>query len=212
MSPRLWRILEMRESRSAGLAALVVANAVPLVGVLALGWDVWAILLIYWLENGIVGLLGAARLATHPGDARVGLVARTTLVPFFAIHYGIFWLVHGVFVFALPVFVSDAEYTSPLESIGVDGLLVAAAALGLSHSFSFWRDWLRGGARARTAVMAQFMAPYPRLVILHLTIILGALLVATLGEPVALVALLVALKTGLDALPYLRSASHGEPY
>ena len=37
------------------VVALVVANAIPLVGVLFLGWNVWNILVVYWLENGIVG-------------------------------------------------------------------------------------------------------------------------------------------------------------
>ena len=37
------------------LAALVIANAIPLVGVLFLGWTVFPLVLLYWLENVVVG-------------------------------------------------------------------------------------------------------------------------------------------------------------
>ena len=37
--------------------ALIVANAIPLVGALFLGWNVWMILVVYWLENGVVGFV-----------------------------------------------------------------------------------------------------------------------------------------------------------
>jgi hypothetical protein len=47
--------------------------------------------------------------------------------------------------------------------------------------------------------------PYGRVVILHLTIIVGALLVGVLGQPIALLVLLVVLKTALDLVLHLRS-------
>ena len=31
--------------------------------------------------------------------------SRTVLAAFFCVHYGIFWFVHGAFVFTLPLFV-----------------------------------------------------------------------------------------------------------
>jgi hypothetical protein len=50
------------------VVALLVANAIPLVGVLFLGWNVWTILTIYWLENGVLletGLDLGLHLAEH---------------------------------------------------------------------------------------------------------------------------------------------------
>ncbi len=43
-------------SSPVAVAALIVANLVPLAGVLLFGWDVMTILVLYWIENGIVGL------------------------------------------------------------------------------------------------------------------------------------------------------------
>ena len=45
---------------------------------------------------------GAAqwRVNGRPASA----MTRSSLVPFFVMHYGIFWFVHGVFVLTLPLF------------------------------------------------------------------------------------------------------------
>ena len=50
------------------VAALIIANLVPLVGVLWFGWDVWGILIIYWLENGIVGLFNVLKMRRAEGS------------------------------------------------------------------------------------------------------------------------------------------------
>ena len=49
------------------VVALIVANLVPLIGVLFLGWSVWNILIVYWLENGIVGAFNVLKMATAQG-------------------------------------------------------------------------------------------------------------------------------------------------
>ena len=44
------------------VVALVAANAIPLAGVLWFGWNVWTILIVYWLENGIVGVYNVLKM------------------------------------------------------------------------------------------------------------------------------------------------------
>ncbi len=57
-----------RVSSSVGaLVALIVANAIPLFGVVFLGWNVWTILVIYWLENGIVGVFNVLKMPRAEG-------------------------------------------------------------------------------------------------------------------------------------------------
>ena len=48
--------------------ALLFANAIPLLGVLFFGWNVWTILIVYWLENGIVGAFNIAKMWKAEGD------------------------------------------------------------------------------------------------------------------------------------------------
>src|SRR3989338_6348873 len=47
--------MSKRTSSQISLIALMVANSVPLWGVLFYGWDLFQILFIYWLESAIVG-------------------------------------------------------------------------------------------------------------------------------------------------------------
>lgn len=206
----------MRSSRLA-LAALVAANLVPLVGVVALGWGVYDVMLIYWLENGVVGLATLARMAT------AGRAPWATVVmgPFFVVHYGLFWLVHGVFVVTLfgPAGTFGGS-TPPAASIGPSpafalpivgevpwaaGAGWALAGLLLSHGVSFVQNWLLGGERDGVEPREVMARPYGRVVVLHLTVLGGGFIVMALGAPLLALVLMVALKIGVDAAAHLRS-------
>jgi len=93
------------------VAALVAVNLIPLVGVLAFGWRLSDLMLLYWIENGIIGAFTVLKILTSRVPTEGGeTTGRPLLVPvshrlgavgtalFFSVHYGIFWTVHGVFV------------------------------------------------------------------------------------------------------------------
>lgn len=226
-----------RLSSSVGaVVALVVANAIPLFGALFLGWNVWMILVVYWLENGIVGGFNVLKMlrAEGPMDPTgtwrmngkpMNAVSRSALAGFFLIHYGLFWVVHGVFVLTMPLFagmrasVGEVTPLFPEEGQFVDGVYVgpsfepgpdmtsgfefgsvvfAVIALAISHGLSFWFNYLGRGEYRRTSASAQMFAPYRRLVVLHITIIVGGMAIALTGAPAAALAILVVLKTGMD--------------
>ena len=217
-----------RVSSSYGaVVALIAANLIPLAGVLFLGWNVWSILVLYWIENGIVGVVNIMKMARAQGPDTTDRTAiaqnpvpsgaRIALIPFFVIHYGLFWFVHGIFVLTLPIFTgmfATAASTfgeDPTGSFfpfedpgrqrpGLDGgaILFGAVALAISHGVSFVWNFLRGGEYRRISAARQMFAPYGRLFALHLTIILGAIAVIFTGAPAAAVAILVAAKTALD--------------
>jgi hypothetical protein len=190
------------------VVALVVANLIPLIGVLFFGWSVWNILVIYWLENGIVGVINVLKMSVATGDEVTPGVTlmvngrpatsatKMGLIPFFIVHYGIFWFVHGIFVLTLPAFfslMSDDGMTLDLGPV-----VFAALSLAISHGLSFWWNFLHGGEYRRTTAAALMFAPYKRLVALHITIIFGAFAVMFTGAPAAAVAVLVAIKTAID--------------
>ncbi len=223
-------------SRSSGVAmvVLVASNAIPLVGVLLLGWDILALLVLYWIESGVIGLINILKMARAEGPPETGATsgikfsgatgcgptaAKAFVIPFFIFHYGLFWLVHGVFVFLLPLFAGLGSMIlrdgpvgvdgsgPPLmgSAISVEGIFFAALALTISHTISFYVNFIRRGEYRRVSVTAQMARPYGRVVILHVTIIVGAALVAALGQPIALLLLLVVLKTVVDLVLHLRS-------
>ena len=205
-------------SSTGAVVALIVANAIPLFGALFLGWNVWLILIVYWLENGIVGFFNVLKMLRAEGTADptatatwqmngrpMSSVGRGAIVSFFVLHYGLFWVVHGVFVLTMPLFAglgSELPGTSPGEDMTagfqVGGVLLAVVALAISHGLSYWFNYLGRGEYRRASAAGQMFAPYGRLVVLHLTIILGGMAIAATGAPAAALAILVVLKTLLD--------------
>ena len=149
------------------VAALIVANLVPLIGVLFFGWSVWNILIVYWLENGVVGAFNVLKMATAQGtglpdgitanNRPVAETRKTRLIPFFIVHYGLFWVVHGIFVLTLP-FLFTGE---PGSASGVDPatILFAAIVLGISHAVSYWWNYLHGGEYRRDQRRAVDVRP-----------------------------------------------------
>jgi hypothetical protein len=198
------------------LAALVVANLLPLFGVLFWGWDLGLIMILYWLENGVIGLYTLAKLFTHmPSGAESPALehaGKLFLMPFFAFHYGMFWAVHGVFVllffgggFGAGIPMPTAMPGYVLELAGRDGaLMLGLLALVASHGVSFASNYLGRGEYRRGTLQEKMMQPYGRVVALHLTLLLGGFASFMLGEPVGALLLLIALKIVLDVRAHLR--------
>lgn len=190
------------------VAVLVAANLFPLYGVLFGGWKVFPIVLLFWLENVIVGVFFILRLLTARPQEPAGWIAKVFMVPFFTFHYGMFTMVHGVFVFALfgPK-AARVNFPGPdlvLDAFRTYQLAPAFAALAVSHAFSFGWNYL-GKGECRTVEVGSLMAaPYARVVVLHVAIIGSGFLLMALDAPVAGLILLLALKTALDIAAHNR--------
>ena len=202
------------------VVALILANLVPLVGVLWFGWDVWGILIIYWLENGIYGLFNVLKMRKAEGSDELPMAAAETrrqlstfrmngrspngsskavLIPFFIMHYGMFWVVHGIFVLTLPVFWTDTDGASDFGTTWNPlGILLVVVGLFISHGLSYRLNFIGRGEYLRTTAARQMGAPYGRLVVLHITIIVGAILIGMTGAPASAIVALVLLKIALD--------------
>jgi hypothetical protein len=184
------------------LVALVLANLWPLVGVVFFGWTVFFVLLLFWLENVIVGCFNVGRLwmaASTEGGKRA-------VIPFFIVHYGMFTAIHGLFVFAIFAGDSPGAGFGPAgmaRAVSAAGIGPAALALAASHGFSFVANYLLGGEYRTASLRTLMFQPYTRVVVLHLVIIFGGFLIVALGEPTAALALLVVLKIGIDAAAHL---------
>lgn len=169
---------------------LVVANLVPLVGVLYFGWSLLGVMLLYWAENGVIGLFAVLRILTA-GDE--GAASKLFMGPFFLVHYGMFWVGHGAFVASVfgGADVGAAAGAGVLPTEGV-------VALVLSHGASFVLNYLVGGEWRAATPGAEMFKPYGRVVLLHVVILAGGFLLETTGAGVLALALFVGLKTALD--------------
>lgn len=199
-------------NRGARIAAALAAAAVLATGVLALDWPVLAIMLLFWLENVVVGAFNVLKMLSVGIRAGVvGLLGALSASAFFTVHYGLFCFVHGIFVVLLfsgggvggkgaqdPGRLLDAVIASLR---GDAGFAVALAVLVVVQVIDFV-EW-----RIRSAVQAAgnlLFAPYGRIVVLHVTLLAGAALIARLGTPVAGVLLLIGLKLAYDLVVLTR--------
>ena len=78
------------------VVALVIANAIPILGVLFLGWTVFPLVLLYWLENVVVGGFNVAKLVMAQPREPAYWLGKFFLIPFFLVHFGGFTYIHGV--------------------------------------------------------------------------------------------------------------------
>lgn len=213
---------------------LIAANVLPLFGVLFLGWDTFSIVALYWTENVIIGAINVLKMITcnpdmaaiyaykfnnsgrtdgdlaekYASTARSALFANQAskffLIPFFIFHYGLFCLVHGIFVFVLfgHESIDSFGFFGPLthitEVFSQERMWWCVIALAASHLWSFFVNYLGRREYRRTVVIVLMARPYGRIVILHVAIIIGGFVSMALGSNVGILMILIIGKTVLD--------------
>jgi hypothetical protein len=196
-----------RDTRNLPPSALVLvaANLVPLVAVVASQWTVFSVLLMYWCENVVVGALNVLRMAAADPQDPAANVGKVFLIPFFIVHYGIFTMVHGIFVLTLfgPGGGTSLDPERLVAAVGQAGIWYGVLAMALSHGFSFLHNYLWGGEYRRVSLQQVMFQPYSRVMVLHFTILFGGLGAKALGDPVGALVVLVAAKTWLDLRAHL---------
>jgi hypothetical protein len=183
---------------------LVAANLVPVAGVLLFDWDLGKLMVLFWAESGIIGFYNLLKMA---------VVQRWAVLfsgPFFIGHFGAFMAVHFLFVYEL--FVARATGAdSALAEVGrfLFTLWPALLALLLSHGLSFFYNFLGQGEYRGKSMREQMAEPYGRVMIMHVTVIVGGGLSLMLGSPDAALLLLVALKVAADVTAHRKQHRPG---
>lgn len=198
------------DSRRRGRLTLLLANSIPLVGVLGFGWDLISLLLLYWMESLVVALIASVRIALAPGRMAVGGLL------LFALAFIVLAAAHLVVIVVLadavgiptpdalnPAAFADAPLFTALAGIyrgglgwivaDYPGLLVSAfPALGIARLYGIKARPGSASSALRTALL--------RWIVLHLAVLFGAAAMAALQvqDLVLVLAALVALKTMID--------------
>ena len=195
--------------RKPSVLALILANLVPVGGVLFFGWEVFPLMFLFWSENVIVGVFNVLKMICAGGGGSIGQATKFFLIPFFCVHYGMFTFVHGIFIMAM--FGGGLEHGASFPGVGTfwnvmqeNHLGWAVLGLVISRGISFATNFI-GHGEYKNVVAPMLMAqPYGRIIVLHIAIIGGGFLVMALHSPVLGLLLLVVLKTLLDLAGHLR--------
>jgi hypothetical protein len=175
------------------------------------GWDVFPLLFLYWFENIIIGCFNLLRmLILEPRN--VGLwIQKIFGLPFFAVHFGGFTAIHGIFVIAIfggeQYLDLSADFPGPdllLRIIRDFQLTVPIALFTVSHGISFFNNYLRKGERRLATLPAMVYSPYRRIIVMHLTLLFGGGLMLVKGSPTWGLVVLIGLKIVLDLVAHLR--------
>ncbi len=190
-------------------AALIIANLIPLYGVLFLGWDIFSILILYWAESGIIGAFTVIKILFMAFRSKsVALIVLSILMAgFFCLHFGGFMTVHLFFIIIL-------SETAAVDVFDLSTLFPQAVAMGLvingflplviSHGLSFFNNFIGKKEYNSTGTGDLIFGPYKRIMIMQATLILGGFAVMVVGQSTALVVLLIAIKIGVDLWSHIR--------
>lgn len=196
------------------ILVVLIYTLLPLGGVLFAGWDWREVLVLYWLENvalGVAMVVRILRTRRDPGpeamiinDRRVAQTPGSIafLAGFFALHYGIFTLVHGVFV-ALIVsgLFFDLPSTNAESPFDWPGVLIVFAIAGIAQVVI-----AAVGPLPPQRGTALMMSAYPRIIVLHVTVLGSIALIAEFGWPAITAVILIALHGIVDAVGLALSA------
>lgn len=189
---------------------LVLAlNLIPAVFALLFGWSAGELFAVYLVENLVIGVFNALKMAISGAAMGVGgAVIAVFFVPFFIFHYGLFCFGHGVFtwVFLAMDGPRGLEGVRMPDTIGQAlaalpdprGFALGVASIVGMHLANFTTDWLRFRRWRDTNPISQMMEPYGRIFVLHITLIATGFLLVFADGPRFGVVVLALLKTAYD--------------
>ncbi|MEA2989680.1 MAG: hypothetical protein QOG83_2391 [Alphaproteobacteria bacterium] len=204
---------------------LFIANLAPLVGVIFWDWDAFILIMLYWLETAVIAFWAVLRIATMHrnalGDIHFEGTDKTpapwAVAAFVTLHAGIFMAVHFMFLWEL----FSGGWNRKIHGVRefIDQIVVASGlwapllVLFVGRGVLMMYDAMRPALLRLLGIVARpddrqpssKLSPaetilsglYVRIVIMQLTIILGAWFALLMGTPGAYV-FLIAIKTATD--------------
>lgn len=210
----------IRTIRMISIVAGLIANLIPLYGVLYWGWDTFQLLMLYWMETVIIAFWTIRRIARLPVEAlgtmtvngRVQDASHKSLCWFFTLHAGAFIAVHLLFLWGLfswEWLKKVHGVTSFFDALFVaNGLWIALVLMFVAGWIAYLVSSSQGYPRAmeRGLYPKKKLAPadgssdavgaivgglYVRIVIMQIAIIAGAIFANSFGSIAPLVIVIV---------------------
>jgi hypothetical protein len=182
-------------------------NLLPVVCAPLFGWRLLSLMLLYWAENLIVGVINVAKMiiaGVTKGPKEIFSLLFD--VPFFIVHYGMFCAVHGVLILVLFSGAPEKSVSDPfhlpaafIDQVRTDRFLALnLLMLAVFHLYRFVTEWVQTKEWRNVKPIEQMFMPYGRIIVVHVAVLLGGFLGTLIGNPLIAVMLLALLKTVLE--------------
>lgn len=193
---------------------LVLANIVPLLGVLFWGWDAKGVFVVYILETVLIGALNVLKMLVvyilngtrnepppSPGDNVGGFF----IIPFFIFHYYFFVFVQSVLYFAFSS-IGDHSIREPYMLIRnfspylIGETKYAMLSLLAANLTYFIDGFVLSGQYKKETLSGLMFQPYKRIFLQQAVVILGGFISMMFGSAAAVAVFFILLKTAADYL------------
>lgn len=205
-----------RKQSQVSFVGVLVANLASVAAIWWYGWQAHALLLVYWLETGVVIALYVAKIKRakgtddpvdirswtkfdgEPAQSYIGKPNWTVVDAHVSTYIGL-WPFVGVFLFIVP-FAEEAV----LEPASPAVIALAAASLVSYHLFSYWYVYIGFREYERRGPVSLLVEPAPRFWALLLTLIFGLGAASITRNSAGVIVVLVFFKTCTDLLAHRR--------
>ena len=191
-----------------GSVGILLGNFVPLVGAVFFGWSVPAVLLMYWIETGVIGpinvlkILKAVHLTGSGGEFAISRGSGSSAWPLAAgwlLAYLVFWVVLGVPV----VQVANGGFYLGASRTGWTGVSPETVAWGTAslvggQLVAYFLDYVASQRYLHVTSLQLLRDPFVRVFVLLGAIALGGVGTAIAGAPIGFLVVLVIVKTVVE--------------
>lgn len=189
---------------------LIIANLIPVYGVLFEGWNAAQIFLVFCLETVIIGLFNVLKMACvtlfvkskdiWSTKGRVMVAGGFFFIIFFIVHYGFFVLVQTHIFFGVSGIIKDnslfGAYKYIPQALGDEGRLLLLIFIVYYTLHTLYSFFLSG--EYKTISLGKLMLqPYGRIFIQQLVVIVGSMFLG-LGLNFIFILILVVVKMGFE--------------
>lgn len=189
---------------------LILANIVPIYGVIFWDWSVAQIFLLYWSETVLIVITTLIKMILtknnrYVGSQRAGLLMKIVLIILNAATFAVFMAAHLFFLILIirQLLGAPGAINYSPDIVGdlltmLGGVKIGIVGLAVSHIFLVLRDYFERNKHKIASLedLAQF--PVGRLMVMQFLSIFGLMSVALMKSQLAPLLIFMVMKTGSD--------------
>lgn len=202
--PKWPKKLRIRQIKLIPVLSLITANLLPLFGYFWAGWSIFTIILAYWAESAVIGFYNLLKISKTQKKAKTPVKVngkskyeKKYFTRFFILHYGAFMFGHLIFIIVLfgsqVISLTNVRYA----------IAISMVVLLISHGISYNLNYLQRREYQNLAPDQLFLAPYKRIIIMHITIVLAGSAIINSSISDTSMVLFIGLKTLVDLASHI---------